>query len=292
MNRRVLVTSLAVLLFLPACATMRNNERSRKLTVLAAREAANITDADSRLTLQLNIANGALDRFEPEDGMAIITEVAKTLRAERERLRGRTRLSGWVSASQLSRRAKNPAAAAEATRAAAQELGDLGDQVERCQYLLGVAEEVRLSQGDEAAVELLSKGGLWANAIDDREERRQARLAFASALLEMSAFDNAVVVLRHEKDATWSSSTLLALATAPDASGSAFAVEAADDARPTRFRADAPVATEVYVTSTSSRRESTEQQATPAPAPKRARPIYGKAVDFGSVFHNRSTSAD
>jgi hypothetical protein len=127
MNGRVLVASVALLLLLPACATMKTNERSRKITVLAAREAANITDADTRLTLQLNIANGALARFQADDGMAIISEVVRTLRSERERLRGRTRLSGWVSASQLSRLANNPAAAAEATRAAAQELVGLAD---------------------------------------------------------------------------------------------------------------------------------------------------------------------
>ena len=284
MNRRLLVTSLAVLLLAPACATMKANERSRKLTVLAAREAANITDADSRLTLQLNIANGALDRFEPEDGMAIISEVAKTLRVEREQLRGRTRLSGWVSASQLSRRAKSNAAAAEATRAAAQELEDLGDQAERCQYLLGVAEEVRLSQGDVAAVELLSKGGVWASAIDNREERRQARLAFADALLELSAFDNAVVVLRHENDATWSSSTLLALAASPQATATAFTYSRGAERRsmPTMYIAsDSPPA---------EASESVEQQS-PAPAPtKRARPGFGKSVSFSDVFQDRSSS--
>jgi len=274
------LTLSALLLLLPACAAMKNTERSRKLTVLAAREAASIADADARLTLQLNIANGALDRFEPEDSMAVISEVVKTLRSERERLRGRTRLSGWVSASQLSRRAKNAVAAAEATRAAAQELEELGDQAERCQYLLGVAEEVRLSQGDSAATALLSKGGEWATAIDNREERRHARLAFASALLELSAFDDAVAVLRLEQDAAWASATLLALAATPE--NTAF--ETAEDSRPRRY------GTEVTVTSTASRVESLESAPPPAPV-RRPRPGYGKAVDFSSVFQNRASSA-
>lgn len=286
MNRRAL-GAFAALLILPACAGMKNLERSRRLTVLAAREAANIADADARLTLQLNIANGALDRFEPEDGMAIIAEVAKTLRAERERLRGRARLSGWVSASQLSRRARNAAAAAEATRAAAQELDELGSDAERCLYLLGVAEEVRLSQGDVAAVELLSKGGVWANAIENREERRQARLAFASALLALSAFDHAVAVLRNEKDAAWSSAALLALATSPE--DTAFATAGDPRGPPAR---EEPVS-EVSLSSTGSRAGRFESAPPPAPAPvKRPRPGYGKAVDFNSVFQDRAASAE
>lgn len=282
--RRLTLPALLLLLFLPACAAMKNAERSRKLTVLAAREAASIADADARLTLQLNIANGALDRFEPEDGMAVISEVVKTLRSERDRLRGRTRLGGWVSASQLSRRAKNAAAAAEATRAAAQELDELGDQAERCQYLLGVAEEVRLSQGEPAAIALLSKGGGWATAIDNREERRRARLAFASALLELSAFDDALAVLRQEQDAAWASATLLALAATPETT--AFAT--AEVSRPPRYGAE--VVSQEVVTSTASRAESPESAPPPAPV-RRPRPGYGKAVDFSSVFQNRASSA-
>lgn len=284
MNCRVLVASIAVLLLLPACATMKTNERSRKITVLAAREAANIADADTRLTLQLNIANGALVRFQAEDGMAIISEVVRTLRSERERLRGRTRLSGWVSASQLSRLARNPVAAAEATRAAAQELDGLASQVERCQYLLGVAEEVRLSQGEGAAVDLLSKGGVWANAIDNREERRQARLAFASALLEMNALDNAVLVLRHEKDAGWSSAMLLALA-------ETTAFETGDSFRSAGTRAEAPVLASTVSEESLSVSDSAKGPPEAQSSPKRARPSYGKAVDFSSVFQNRATPA-
>lgn len=289
MNRRTLMASLAVLLFLPACASVKTEERSRKLTVLAAKEAGHISDADARLTLQLNIANWALERFDPADGMAIIGEVAKTLRAERDHLRGRTRLSGWVSASQLSRRAKNSAAAAEAAQAAAQELAELSDQAERCQYLLGVAQEVRISQGD-AAEELLSKGGEWATAIEDRAERRQARLAFANALLEMSAFDNAVAMLRHEQDAVWASSTLLALASTPSGSSSVFDDRAVGTQSPKLIPeglAAPTTGTNAYpVTLPLAEADALQQGA------NQRRPSgYGRPVDFGSVFHNRSNSA-
>lgn len=188
------------------------NDRSRKLSVLAATEAGFIKDPDARLTRQLNIADQVQQRYSPEDALSVLEQATKTLHDVGPALDGYTRISGWVSVSQLARKSMGNAMAEGAAKDAQKELEALPELGERCQYVLGVAEEVGQSQGDDAAIALLTKGGEWAKGIGDTNDRRGARLAFATALFNLNAYEGGVASLRAEEDATWSSDTMLAIA--------------------------------------------------------------------------------
>lgn len=261
-------------------------ERSRKLSVLAAAEAGNIADSDARLTRQLNIAEQVLKRYGKEDALTVLGDASKTLKDVGPKLGSHARISGWVSVSQLARRASGTDAAQAAATQAQAELEALPSLADRCQYLMGVAEEISHSEGEAAATALLGKGGEWANAITDSEERRTARLAFAVALFNLNAYESGVATLRSEGDAAWSSDTMLALAS-KDADGlsgsvqayafeSARAPEQADlaalDERAMAPAAGAPVAA---------------VRARPAPA---GAPAYGRAVGYESIFQGASQS--
>lgn len=220
MSLRLSVSWLTLLTFLCAgChganirpdAIQKSTERSRQLTLLAAREASRVTDADARLTRQLNIANGMRQRFGDEDAVKVLVEARTTLGDVGKDLSGHTRLSGWVSISQLSREAHDDATAKAATVAAEAELNALPDAAERCQYIMGVAEEVSQTRGNRDAAALLAKGGEWVTSVTDEGERRQARLAFSVALFNLDAWEEGVSTLRHEGDAAWASDMLLAM---------------------------------------------------------------------------------
>ncbi len=283
MNRRTLIAAVAAVSLLgPGCRfgllgkteTTSMRERSRQLTLLAAKEAGNIRDADARLTRQLNIADGALNRFSHEDGSAVIREVTNTLRTVGGELRDHTRVSGWVSASQLARRAADVSTAKEATASAEHELETMEDRAVRCLFVMGVAEEVKQLRGNADAAALIVKGGQWASSIEDRDERRRARLAFAITLFNLDAYDGGVATLRDEQDPAWSSDTLLALA------GPAGGLEEPSRSAPERSAALDGVAVR-------------KEMRTPAPAAPslNAGANYGKALDFGSVFQGRASSA-
>src|SRR3954468_12817522 len=107
MWKRTLVASLMLVVVLSSGCKQRRvsgsvdktTERSRQLSILAASEAANISDADARLTRQLNIADKVLTRFGKEDGITVLREVSRTLVATGGKLNSHARLSGWVSVS-------------------------------------------------------------------------------------------------------------------------------------------------------------------------------------------------
>jgi hypothetical protein len=187
-------------------------DRSRKLSILAAAEAGNIADADARLTRQLNIADQVKERYTSDDALAVLEEASKTLHAVGPSLDGFTRISGWVSVSQLARGSNGSAMAEGAAREAQRELEALPELGERCQYVLSVAEEISHLQGNAQAIELLTKGGEWAKSIDDSTNRRTARLAFAIALFNLNAYEGGVASLRGEGDPAWASDAMLALA--------------------------------------------------------------------------------
>jgi hypothetical protein len=259
-----------------------NAARSRQLMVLAAVEANNIADADGRLTRQLNIANEVLDRFDKEATVEVLTEATRTLTVAGKDLTGHARLAGWVSVAQLSRRAKDMPHATSAVDRAVTEVEALPDVAERCQYVMGVAEELNNIQGPVPAISLLMKAGGWADAIDNRANRRSARLAFAGALFNLDDYEAGAAVLRKEKDAIWSSDTLLGLASP----GSAYVAVATRDAdavaRPEAVEAEITTARGV------SRRGYEDA---PEAAPQQAiTPRYGKALGFESIFQGRKES--
>lgn len=256
-----------------------NADRNRQLTVLAASEASRIKDPDSRITRQLNIAELVLARFGADDAHAVLTEATKTLREVGGGLGSHARISGWVSVSQLARRAVGIAhdglstTAKQATAEAQRELEALPDVGERCQYVLGVAEEVSQLSGEAAAVELLTKGGTWAKGIASDNERRTARLAFAVALFNLNAYESGVATLRSEEDPTWSSDTMLALASM--------------DAN--RYENEHAVATPSGLAAVfGAQAPAKEAPRAPAPAPSSMR--YGRQLGYDSVFRGSTSS--
>ncbi len=188
------------------------NDRSRKLSVLAATEAGFIKDPDARLTRQLNIADQVQQRYSPEDALAVLEQATKTLHDVGPGLEGFTRISGWVSVSQLARKSTGVTVAEDAAKEAQKELEALPDPGERCQYVISVAEEIGQAEGDAAAINVLTLGGEWAKGITASSDRRAARLAFAIALFNLNAYEGGVASLRGEEDAAWSSDTMLAIA--------------------------------------------------------------------------------
>jgi hypothetical protein len=258
----------------------KTTARSRQLSILAAREAGNIRDTDARLTRQLNIASQVLHRFSKSDATIVLRDVVTTLAEKGRELNSHARLSGWVSVSQLSREADDKKLAIDAIVQAGKELEAIENPAERCQYVMGVAEEISQLQGEAEAAELLVKGGKWVSSIEDTAERRMARRAFAVALFNLDDYDGAVATLRHEQDPVWSSDTMLQLA-APDASepsprayaarreskrspGAAMAMEREDSAQ-------APMAMPVAAGVGDGR--------------------YGKRLGFSEVFQGKQVSA-
>ncbi|MBX7098976.1 MAG: hypothetical protein K1X89_14800 [Myxococcaceae bacterium] len=258
-------------------------ERSRKLSVLAAAEAGNITDSDARLTRQLNIAEQVLKRYGKEDALTVLGDASKTLKEVGPKLGSHARISGWVSVSQLARRASGTDAAQAAATQAQAELEALPSLADRCQYLMGVAEEISHSEGEAAATALLGKGAEWAGDIKDSDERRSARLAFAVALFNLNAYESGVTTLRSEGDAAWSSDTMLALAS-KDADGVVGSVQA---------YASAPAA-EAYAepalgAMAARRLDSAGATLRARPAAPGA-PAYGRAVGYETIFQGASQS--
>lgn len=194
-------------------AVEKSTERSRQLALLAAHEAGLVGDADARLTRQLNIANGIRQRFTDEDSVKVLEEARATLTTVGKDLSGYARISGWVSVAQLSRGAHDDSIAKEATVEARRELEALPDQAERCEYVMGVAEEVSQAFGNHEAAALLGKAGEWVAGVPDEAVRRRARLAFSVALFNLDAWEEGVATLRHEGDAAWASDVLLAMST-------------------------------------------------------------------------------
>ncbi len=248
-------------------------DRSRKLSVLAASEAGRISDADARLTRQLNIADQVLQRYGADDALLVLDEATKTLHEVGPALDGYARISGWVSISQLARQSAGTASAEVATKEAQAALEALPEPGERCQYVLGVAEEISHLQGDAQAIALLTRGGEWARGINDPTDRRAARLAFVN----LNAFDNGVASLRGEDDPAWSSDTMLALASR-----------------------EVPSSMERPVAANEGREESGFAHAMgimPAPTAAPAKPqrsnsdaTYGKQLGYEQVFRGASRS--
>src|SRR5256885_9932983 len=155
--KRIAMIALAVL---AGCAGTRsltdpvhhNSARSRQLMILAAVEANNISNADARLTRQLNIANEVLERFDNEAAVQVLDEATRTLTVVGKDLNGHGRLAGWVSVAQLSRRAKDTPHAAAAVGRAVKELDALPVVAERCDYVMGVAEELNNTVGPVDAI--------------------------------------------------------------------------------------------------------------------------------------------
>jgi hypothetical protein len=123
----------------------------------------------------------------------------------------RLRLSGWVSVSELARRANLRPQAEQACGKAVTHLNALSDLAERCQYVMGIARELHALYGPPKAVEMLTSAGAWAKAIDHTAERRKAMSGFAAALFNLDAFTQGQSVLQQDDDPVWRTDTLTAM---------------------------------------------------------------------------------
>jgi hypothetical protein len=188
-------------------------ERSRRLMGLAAQEAALIKDVDARLTRLLNLAEVQINRNWKEDARATLGSASTTLGGpDAKQLNDHAHLSGWVSVSELSRAADDNPAAVLACEAAVKSMENLEDPAKRCQYVMGVANELQYLKGKPAAAALLDKSGPWTAAIDNVTERRRAIVSFAGALFNLDDYAAGQRMLQKEDDATWRSEVLTTLA--------------------------------------------------------------------------------
>jgi len=275
--RKILVVALVSL---AACASQKrltdpvqhSTKRSRQLMVLAAQEARHIPDADIRLTRQLNIANQILNQYGTEGVSDALRQATDTLNSAGPQLTGHAVLAGWVSVAQLSRRAKDSTLATQSVTRAVTELERIADPAERCDFVMGVAEEVAHTLGPESAIALLEKSGNWAGSIINDSTRRSARLAFASALFNLEDYEAGATILRKESDPVWSSDAMVALAQPVSYYADAHRSRGA----PVALAAEAPPAPEA-----AAREES------PIVQPNAA---YGKSLSFDSVFEGRTSS--
>lgn len=189
----------------------RDPGRQYQLMLLAVDAAKDIADAHERLKRQLNLADMQINRSRNADAAATLTDAADTLKKDGGKLTNHTRLSGWVSVSELSRRAGLRSQAEAACGEADKALHTLDSLPERCQYVMGIARELHALYGPPKAIELLREAGPWAKKIDNPAERRKALSGFAAALFNLDAFSDGQAVLKQDDDAIWRTDTLTAM---------------------------------------------------------------------------------
>jgi len=256
----------------PVSGQLRTSDaRSQELMAMAAAEAAMIGDVDQRLTRQLNLAETQRNRGWNNDAITTLAATRITLGSkDAAQLTDHARLSGWVSASELSRSVKDIAGATLACQGAQADLLKIEDPAKRCLYVMGVANETQYTQGIQAAAGVLTQAGAWTKSIDNVNNRKQAVVSFATALFNLDDYAAGQQMLRNEGDASWRSDVLAKMAMASD--------RVAEDAK----RAQAQV--------------SMSRDAAAAPAAARPSDVqlesnfYGKNLQYREVFQNQSKS--
>ena len=188
-------------------------DRHARLLTLAAGEAGQIADADDRLRRQLNLAYDELDDNNRAEARGILSAAAQTLRSAKPgQLSPRTLIAGWVSISELSRQADDPATANGACDQAVATLRSLDPVALRPEYVVGVATEVRELRGKPAAAQLLTESVAWAREIPDVHHRRAGLREIADATFTCDDYAAGLAALRTDPDAGWRSDTLELLA--------------------------------------------------------------------------------
>ncbi len=190
----------------------RSADRASRLMELAGTEAAQVDSPRDRLTRQLNIAHMQNEQEYLSSARVTLAAAAQTLQQTGQALDVQTRLAGWVSVSELSRAAKDRAQADSACRQAVEILRAVQPPSNRCQYVCGVADEVRFLHGKSASAELLREAGDWVASLDKLEACREAYRAFAADLFLCDDYDGGLAMVRRDGDSAWRSDTLAALA--------------------------------------------------------------------------------
>ncbi len=256
----VAAAAVGSMFFWPAGCANEGTARGQRLFMMAAEETNQVKAPRERLMRQLNIAEWQINRGKPADGLKTLGYAADTLHAAQEgELDELGRLSGWVSISELSRAGGDKGFALKACDEAVEMLTAIKPAATRCEYVLGIAVEVKELRGQKAAGELLVRAGEWAGDIKDTPTRRQALLAFANRLFDFEDYDAGLALLRREGDAAWRSDTLAMLARASEGKGGGNGVPMAAGAR--------------------------SADAARAPAMQKS---FGKSVDYESNYQNKA----
>jgi hypothetical protein len=111
-----------------------------------------------------------------------------------------------------------------------------------------------------AAAAQLARAGPWTNSIDNLALRRQALIAFSTALFNLDDFDAGQKMLGQERDAAWRSDVLAGMAQMPR---------------------EEQVA---------SRSLSSAQASLSPAAPPTTQPFFGKNLEYDQVFKNQKQS--
>ena len=192
---------------------LRDSARKKRLMAMAAEEAQAVDDPAERLARLLNIANMQITGRHVLDGRRTLGHARATIEAAEEgALDTRSRLAGWISISELGRLAGYTRFAKAGCKEAIGLLRSIGPARDRCDYVRGVAQEVRKLRGKQAAAELLRESAEWAAEIEDRDRRRRAYLAIASDLFICDDYTGGHNVLRCDGDSKWRSDALTKLA--------------------------------------------------------------------------------
>ena len=242
-------------------------ERSRRLTMLSAEEASLLPDADVRLTRQLNIADMQIARGWNKDAPRTLAEARKTLQSDDAKgLSDHARVSGWVSISELSRRVEDQPAASLAGERAVDAVLAISDEGKRCEYVIGVANELQFARGLSEAAGFVSQAGPWTKSLPDELTRRRAMVGFASVLFNLDDYAAGQTMLRQDPDVMWRTDTLARLAAMTEH-------RAEDMARLRPAAASAPM-----IKAENGAAEPTADQP------------YGKRLDYQSIFQNQKNS--
>jgi hypothetical protein len=257
----------AVAMSLISCTSKRSDGLDPdRVLHMAGEEAGQITNPKARLTRQLNVAYRQIENRRLADARATLGRARATMEAAHDAsahdeppLSDHDRLAGWISISELAREAGDPPLANAALDRALAHLDRIDPPTARCDYVPGIAREVRQLRGDAAAARLVSRAGEWAARIAEQPTRRAAYVAFAEELFRSNDYEAARQMLRRDEDAAWRSDALTAIADSGRYYGSVLA----------KSPAGAAMATEV------ADKTGAAQTRTP----------FGKAVDFRSTFY-------
>jgi hypothetical protein len=215
---RTLVTGLTAIAMVLAAGCggggrgFRDADRARRLMELAAEEAGKVDQPLDRFTRQLNIAEMQIDRNLAATGRQTLTAARRTLEKNGAEFDEKLHIAGWVSLSELARQAGADAFAGSALDRAIELVRQVRPKWKRCQYVVGVAQELRWLRGKSASAEFLREAGPWAQAIGKKEDRREAYTAFSAQLFLCDDYDGGAAMIRRDDQPAWRSDTLAMLA--------------------------------------------------------------------------------
>ena len=273
---RITTPVLAVAVLLASCTSERLPDAldPNRVLHMAGQEAGEIPNPTARLTRQLNIAFRQIGFAKLADARATLAQARKTLESTHDAavhdqppLGDHDRLAGWISVSELSRDAQDPATANVAVDRALAHLNKIEPPHARCDYVPGIAREVRQLRGDKPAAALLATAGEWATKIPELPTRRLAYLAFATELFRANDYEAARLLLRRDEDAAWRADALTAVS---------------DQARwgpVLAYRVSAPIGAASGRAFEASGEAATSQEAGKG---------FGKPLDFKSTFYRQN----